>query len=675
MRRIGKYKVIRELGSGGMAQVYVAHDNVGREVAIKLMKESADMDDELRRRFRREAEATAALSHRNIVTLYEFDEVDGVPYIVMENLGGTDLADLLRGHGGKSLAVDQCVDIALQAAAGLGYAHGRGVVHRDIKPSNVRVLDDGLVKIMDFGIAHVASSTITKTGVSIGTPQYMSPEQIHGNKVDHRTDIWSLGAVLYEMVSNHSPFVTDEDRKGFTIERVLRLQRRIVQDPTPSFESLGVEVPADLGRIIFRCLEKDPRDRYQSTAELIRALEHYQKLAVGAISSLEEEVARDIGKYLGLARALLANKNYQQAEAAARRVLVLDEGNSEANQVLADLEIAKRKDALEQRALALAEKARSAASQGDFAQANKLIERAVELAPDSRKLENVRAELSAERARQKIASLSQHLRQARNAIQENQLDGARRELEAAVAIDPGNTGIQKLTRDLERVERRAQALSHAREALARGDKNSAREIFETLLDANAGDVEARKLLRGVLEEEQLAVTQANPGLTTEYPLPATTYLGDAARLDSTQTVVGPLTREPETRESELTATVLPARVKVRRWPYVVVGFLIVAAVIGWWLPPGEGSVAVAIDIAPWAEIAYLRNLDTGQNVQLISTTTPCILELPPGEYEIKFVNPHFPEALTLPFQVRADESLELKMTLPGLELDDLALEF
>ena len=389
MRRIGKYKVIRELGSGGMAQVYVAHDNVGREVAIKLMKENADMDDELRRRFRREAEATAALSHRNIVTLYEFDEVDGVPYIVMENLGGTDLADLLRGRGGKTLTLDQCVDIALQAAAGLGYAHGRGVVHRDIKPSNVRVLDDGLVKIMDFGIAHVASSTITKTGVSIGTPQYMSPEQIHGNKVDHRTDIWSLGAVLYEMVSNHSPFVTDEDRKGFTIERILRLQRRIVQDPTPSFESLGVEVPADLGRIIFRCLEKDPRDRYQSTEELIRALEHYQKLAVGAISSLEEEVARDIGKYLGLARALLANKNYQQAEAAARRVLVLDEGNSEANQVLADLEIAKRKDALEQRALALAEKARSASSQGDFAQANKLIERAVELAPDSRKLENV----------------------------------------------------------------------------------------------------------------------------------------------------------------------------------------------------------------------------------------------------------------------------------------------
>ena len=174
MRRIGKYQVIRELGSGGMA-----------EVAIKLMKENEDMDDELRRRFRREAEATAALSHKNIVTLYEFDEVDGVPYIVMENLGGTDLAELLRGRGGKNLAVDQCVDIALQAAAGLGYAHGRGVVHRDIKPSNVRVLDDGLVKIMDFGIAHVASSTITKTGVSIGTPQYMSPEQINGSKVDH----------------------------------------------------------------------------------------------------------------------------------------------------------------------------------------------------------------------------------------------------------------------------------------------------------------------------------------------------------------------------------------------------------------------------------------------------------------------------------------------------------
>ena len=114
-KRIGKYEVIRELGSGGMAQVYVAHDNVGRKVAIKLMKE--DMDDELRRRFRREAEATAVLSHKNIVTLYEFDEDDGMPYIVMEKLGGRDLAELIRGRGGTNLAVEQCVDIALQAAA------------------------------------------------------------------------------------------------------------------------------------------------------------------------------------------------------------------------------------------------------------------------------------------------------------------------------------------------------------------------------------------------------------------------------------------------------------------------------------------------------------------------------------------------------------------------------
>ena len=311
IKRIGKYEVIRELGSGGMAQVYVAHDNVGREVAIKLMKENMDMDDELRRRFRREAEATAVLSHKNIVTLYEFDEVDGMPYIVMEKLGGRDLAELLRGRGGTNLALDQCVDIALQAAAGLAYAHG--IVHRDIKPSNVRVLDDGLVKIMDFGIAHVASSTMTKTGVPMGTPQYMSPEQINGSKVDHRTDVWSLGVVLYEMVSGHSPFVTDEDRKALSVERILRLQRKIVLDPAPSFENLGVEVPADLGRIIFRCLEKEPQDRYQSTDELIRALEHYQKLAVAAISSLEEEVARDIGKYLGLARALLANKDASPA--------------------------------------------------------------------------------------------------------------------------------------------------------------------------------------------------------------------------------------------------------------------------------------------------------------------------------------------------------------------------
>ena len=313
IKRIGKYEVIRELGSGGMAQVYVAHDNVGREVAIKLMKENMDMDDELRRRFRREAEATAVLSHKNIVTLYEFDEVDGMPYIVMEKLGGRDLAELLRGRGGTNLALDQCVDIALQAAAGLAYAHGHGIVHRDIKPSNVRVLDDGLVKIMDFGIAHVASSTMTKTGVPMGTPQYMSPEQINGSKVDHRTDVWSLGVVLYEMVSGHSPFVTDEDRKALSVERILRLQRKIVLDPAPSFENLGVEVPADLGRIIFRCLEKEPQDRYQSTDELIRALEHYQKLAVAAISSLEEEVARDIGKYLGLARALLANKDASPA--------------------------------------------------------------------------------------------------------------------------------------------------------------------------------------------------------------------------------------------------------------------------------------------------------------------------------------------------------------------------
>jgi serine/threonine-protein kinase len=259
---IGKYQILGLVGEGAMGAVYRALDPVlQRPVAIKVMSDAVAREQELRERFLREAQAAGSLQHPNVVTIYDFGEVDGHLFIAMEFLDGEDLEALLAKRADLSLAAK--LGIAIDVLGGLSYAHKRGIVHRDIKPANIRITEDERAKIMDFGVAHLTSQKMTRTGMTMGTPNYMAPEQVAGGAIGPHTDVFSLGAVLYELLTHRKPFAAE------TLHAVLY---KIVSEPTPLASTLAPEVPPELDAIVARALAKDPTDRYQSAAEMANDL-------------------------------------------------------------------------------------------------------------------------------------------------------------------------------------------------------------------------------------------------------------------------------------------------------------------------------------------------------------------------------------------------------------------
>ncbi len=266
LERIGNCRIVEEVASGGMAVVYRAiQEPLGRTVAIKALKSSAATEEHVVTRFEREAKSLATLQHENIIHVYDFHRERGALFIVMEYVQGIDLYDLLEKCG--RLPYDVAAIIAMQVARALDYVHYRSIVHRDIKPANVMLSRQGGVKVMDFGIARDTNFTdLTEAGTGIGTPAYMSPEQVLGDKLDARSDMFSLGVVLYQMVTGKKPFVEDEKRSAM---HKIRLEKHI------SARKLNPDIPRELERIIDRCLEKQPRDRWRSSQHMVMALERF----------------------------------------------------------------------------------------------------------------------------------------------------------------------------------------------------------------------------------------------------------------------------------------------------------------------------------------------------------------------------------------------------------------
>ena len=241
-----------------MGVVYRALDPVlNRRVAIKVMSDALAQDADLRQRFLREAQAAGSLQHPHVVTIYDFGEVEGHPFIAMEYVDGVDLEGLLRTN--VSLSLDEKLELVIGVLQGLAYAHKKGIIHRDIKPGNVRVDSDGKARIMDFGIAHLASSNMTRTGVMLGTPNYMAPEQIVGNDVSPRTDIFSVGVLLYELLTNVKPF------QGDTLHTVMY---KVLSETPPPLDKVLPGLPPALNGVVMRALQKDPAERYASALEM-----------------------------------------------------------------------------------------------------------------------------------------------------------------------------------------------------------------------------------------------------------------------------------------------------------------------------------------------------------------------------------------------------------------------
>jgi serine/threonine protein kinase len=262
-KSVGRYRLVQRIGRGAMGEVYRAEDPVeGIDVAIKLMAAETLGDNELIERFRREAFSAAALDHPNITRIHDFGEEGGTLYMAMELLEGSDLKHIIEA--GAPGDVREKLEVMLQIASAMAFVHARGLVHRDLKPGNIHVNVDGQVKIMDFGLVRLADSNMTRTGMVMGSPSYMAPELIRGNKADARSDIYALGCVFYEFLSGKRAF----GGKGLT--QILMA----IMSTEP--ESLGIAAPAVPGpvaRLVERCLTKDPEKRYQTGGELHAALE------------------------------------------------------------------------------------------------------------------------------------------------------------------------------------------------------------------------------------------------------------------------------------------------------------------------------------------------------------------------------------------------------------------
>jgi eukaryotic-like serine/threonine-protein kinase len=258
--RIGRYHVLERIGRGAMGVVYRARDEaMGREVALKVLSADIEDDPDIRVRFLREAEAAARLSHPNIITIFDVGEEGDRFFIVMELLRGATLKDFLMQP--EAARIERKIDLMVQLASGLGAAHNAAVFHRDIKPGNVFVRGDGLLKILDFGVARLASSSMTAAGFIVGTPDYMSPEQARGAEVDARSDIFSLGGVFYFMLTGRKPFPAAD---------LPTLFHQIQGDQPPPL--IEVDAPNELVEVVMKALAKKKEARYQSCQAMLADL-------------------------------------------------------------------------------------------------------------------------------------------------------------------------------------------------------------------------------------------------------------------------------------------------------------------------------------------------------------------------------------------------------------------
>jgi serine/threonine protein kinase/Tfp pilus assembly protein PilF len=271
-----KYKISGEIGRGGMGVVFKAEDTkLKRSVALKLLPFELSQLPEAKERFIREAQAAAALDHPNICTVYEVEEQAGQMYIAMAYIDGKSLKERIAQG---PIKIEEALDIAVQVAEGLKEAHSKGIIHRDIKPANIMITDKGQAKIMDFGLARLESAgDLTRTDVVMGTVAYMSPEQALGKKVDHRTDLWSFGCLLYAMLAGYGPFQGEHEQA---------ILQAIIHGDAPPITSLRPDIPAGVVKILERCLKKNPLDRYPDAAGLITDLKSVNLTELASISSV-----------------------------------------------------------------------------------------------------------------------------------------------------------------------------------------------------------------------------------------------------------------------------------------------------------------------------------------------------------------------------------------------------
>ncbi|HEX9110422.1 MAG TPA: protein kinase, partial [Terriglobales bacterium] len=477
--KIGKYDVIRVIGRGGMGIVYEAADPfLDRRIAIKMMTGGFSDNPDLLKRFFREAQSTGSLQHPNIVTVFELGDHEGNPYLVMEFLEGESLDSIITSR--KQLSLLEKIHLVIEVCHGLSHAHRRGIVHRDIKPANIMVSREGVVKIVDFGIAHIGATNVTKTGQIMGSVSYMAPEQVNGNPVDARTDVFSTGVVLYELFTYNHPF--DGESTAATL-------LKIIHAAPPPLRKFVSDYPPELETIIFKALAKDREERYHSADDLALDLSQLQ-------GQLRQEI---IGKHLQEVTILIEKADLFKAKDQLLQALKIDRHNTQANLLLREvqqrIQTAQIKEQVRQQRV-LAEEAYA---QKQFETALGHVERAVGLDANDVELKHLRE--SIQTARSRALELQERLKQAELAHLAGDLDSAQQALEEALQLAPedvqGTTLYHTIQRDWAERSRQRQLetyLEQARREIAARKFTSALQVLEQAHSVEPGDPQVKALI-------------------------------------------------------------------------------------------------------------------------------------------------------------------------------------
>jgi serine/threonine-protein kinase len=499
--KIGKYEILEVLGRGGMGVVYKAYDPIlDREVALKTMTADGLKDPVLKERFYREARAAGRLRHPNIVTIYELGEENNVPFISMEYVHGSDVHALIKSK--QEISIEEKIKIIIQLCRGLAYAHKAGIVHRDVKPSNVRLTDDFQVKVLDFGIARlVTSTTMTSGGMVLGTIQYMAPEQIKGTHVDRKSDIFAVGIIFYELLSGRKPF--DGDNTATILYHILH-EPYLKMDP-PLDEQFSA-----IGRILTKALDKDPARRYFSADEMADDLEHFlhsfaprrssdQKATtqelVGPSSS--SNVEKDtptaaekvqptptpqrsdprITNLLRTAKKHIVDAHPVQAIAFIKQALQIDSNDREASQLLQMVE----QDIKKAEAEDLLHKGQNYMREGRYDIAIKAFEKILRIQPNHSKARMLLDTVKSEMVQPELEELVQ---QARLAIEQKKYQLARKYVEDVLNAAPEHQGayeLQVLIKDRVTHEEFNEYLRSAESFIQEGQFETAQKALEKAL--------------------------------------------------------------------------------------------------------------------------------------------------------------------------------------------------
>jgi len=451
--RIGKYEIVGVLGQGGMGVVYRGRDaRIGRDVAIKTLTEGFSGESEMLKRFYQEAGHTGNLRHPNIVTVYDFGDEAGLPYIVMEFLDGEPLDKLIQDRDALHLRVK--LDIMSQVCGALGYAHRQGMIHRDVKPANVIVQRDGLVKLLDFGIARAGGEqpmdkTMTRTGTLVGTPAYIAPERLRGELFDGRSDIFAAGVVLYQLLTGVLPFDAEYPA----------ILHQILNDDPPPLGRFLTSYPPQLDIIVARALAKDPIDRYPIADEMAADLN-----AVGM-----QLRTQHIAELLAESRAAVETQDYAQAQRLLTQLLRMDSQHAEAKEMMAGVDRYFNQLKVRQRVDQLKKAAQEALASRNWEQARAACSEAIQLDAGNAEMAELLARANTgKQTKEKIQKL---LREAEAARHGGRFESARDLAGKALELDPADSRIMAICKVLDQEAEDGRKKAKLRKVLEQAQAN------------------------------------------------------------------------------------------------------------------------------------------------------------------------------------------------------------